>query len=105
MKLTATQLEMLKCISEQPRQKNYFYDGGMPAQIVDRALNPLAKAGLIELEGSRYALTEEGRIEFLSHQPTPARTYGNASMKSVYVPPRWVSARPGADNHLSINSL
>lgn len=55
MKLTATQLEMLKCISEQPRQKNYFYDGGMPAQIVDRALNPLAKAGLIELEGSRYA--------------------------------------------------
>lgn len=103
MKLNTTHVEILKSISEAPRQKHHFYESGRPPQIVERSLSYLSKAGLLELDGNRYCLTEEGRDEFRNHQPTPARTFGNAAMTSIYVPTPW-NCRPGSQDHLRVRS-
>lgn len=111
-KLSPRQLEMLRTIRQTPRHSHSFLReefSAAPTELMltlTRELSDMENAALVELSGRWWYITEAGR-NLLDATPalTPARDFGNASMREPLRLKPMASVRSGADNHLQYVSL
>lgn len=112
MNLVPRQLDLLRVILQAPRHSHSFlreeFSAAPPELLhaVAGELSEMENAGLVELSGRWWYITQKGR-DHLDARPalTPSRTFGNATMREPLMTRPWTSVRPGADNHLNYESL
>lgn len=104
--MTPRTLELLRLLQHSPRTMKSLTHGDYSAHPVAISgwMDRLMDAGYAESDGAhpnrRYYITPLGESYLASRPPVAASRYlCNAAMTSVYVPPAWTSARPGADDH------
>jgi hypothetical protein len=96
--------KILRMVGMKPRTLLDFTTGDLVGTTsnrhIERYLAEMEEAGLIEKQGERWAITNEGAAK-LNALPdiVPSRIYTHAASTQVYVPPPWNSTRPGADDH------
>ena len=100
--MTPRQLEMLRAIQYRPRTCRSFTEGVVAAHpsIYRHDIDALEEYGYVKQEGRVYSITPSGeRVLRGMPQIVQSRTITSYGMAGEYKPPKWVPARPGADDH------
>ncbi len=106
---TQQKTKILRMLSMQPCALKAFTEGDLVSTVsnrhIERYLGEMLDDGLIEHRGDKYYITEDGLAK-IADQPgiVPSRIYTHAASTQPYVPPKWNSPRPGADDHKRYSS-